>query len=220
MGHAHVKRILILEDVAETRRWLAQIAATAFPSAEIVERENLRAGLDAMRQPPDLALIDLRLPDGSGLELLKALREQSPKTVCVITTIMGDDADVVAALSRGAEGYLLKDQDASILARQLQQISLGIPALSPVIARRIMSHFRDTGPVSSETTLTPRETEVLALIARGLRNAEVAGELGLAENTVAGYIKDIYRKLGISSRAEASWHATRMGLGAAEQERG
>ena len=75
-----------------------------------------------------------------------------------------------------------------------------------------MSHFRDTGPVDAETRLTPRETEVLALIAHGLRNAEVAAELSLAESTVAGYIKDIYRKLGISSRAEASWHATRMGL--------
>jgi len=127
---------------------------------------------------------------------------------------------VVAALSQGAEGYLLKDQDASILAHQLRQLTHGIPALSPVIARRIMTHFRHTGPVCAEIRLTRRETDVLALIARGLRNAEVAAELGLAESTVAGYIKDIYRKLGISSRAEASWHATRMGLGAAEQERG
>ncbi len=207
-----MKRILILEDVAETRRWLGTIASDAFPGAEIVEARDLSAGFAAMEPAPDLALIDLRLPDGSGLDLLKRLRQAHPATVCVITTVMGDDADVVAALSQGAEGYLLKDQDAAVLAHQLRQISHGIPALSPVIARRIMSHFRKTGPVSAETQLTPRETDVLALIARGLRNAEVAGQLGLTENTVAGYIKDIYRKLGISSRAEASWHATRMGL--------
>ena len=207
-----MKRILILEDVAETRRWLARIACEAFPDAEIVEAENLRAGRAAARTPPDLALIDLRLPDGSGIDLLRLLRAESPDTACVITTVMGDDADVVAALSQGAEGYLLKDQDDAMLAHQLRQLSLGIPALSPVIARRIMNHFRDTGPVAAEVQLTKRETDVLALIARGLRNAEVAAELGLAETTVTGYIKDIYRKLGISSRAEASWHATRLGL--------
>ena len=214
-----MKRILILEDVAETRRWLAAIALAAFPDAEIVEAQNLRTGRAAAAAAPDLALIDLRLPDGSGLDLLKLLRAEHPGTTCVITTVMGDDADVVAALSQGAEGYLLKDQDDAMLARQLRQLSLGIPALSPVIARRIMNHFRDTGPVAPEVRLTRRETEVLALIGRGLRNAEVAAELGLAETTVTGYIKDIYRKLGISSRAEASWHATRLGLRASADSR-
>ena len=76
-----------------------------------------------------------------------------------------------------------------------------------------MEHFRRTGPTASETgNLTARELEVLTLIGRGLRNAEVAAELNLSENTVAGYIKVIYRKLGISSRAEASWHAAQLGL--------
>jgi len=215
-----LKRILILEDVAETRRWLSQIACAAFPDASIVEADNLRAGLAAANDAPDLALIDLRLPDGSGLELLRLLRSRNPQTVCVITTVMGDDANVVAALSQGAEGYLLKDQDEAVLIHQLGQISHGIPALSPVIARRIMNHFRDTGPVIDEVQLTRRETDVLALIARGLRNAEVAAELDIAENTVAGYIKEIYRKLGISSRAEASWHATRLGLRAQAKDGG
>lgn len=207
-----MRRVVIVEDVTETRAWLSGIAADAFPDAQIETAENLRSSFALCHEAPDLALIDLRLPDGSGLDLLRHLRAEHRETVCVITTVMGDDSDVVAALSQGAEGYLLKDQDAAILTHQLRQISHGIPALSPVIARRIMTHFRDTGPVDADTRLTPRETEVLALIARGLRNAEVAVELGLAESTVAGYIKDIYRKLGISSRAEASWHATRMGL--------
>ncbi|WP_421854272.1 LuxR C-terminal-related transcriptional regulator [Oricola sp.] len=207
-----MRRILILEDVAETRRWLARVALAAFPDAEIFEAESLRVGRAAAESRPDLALIDLRLPDGSGLDLLGLLRANSPDTTCVITTVMGDDADVVAALSQGAQGYLLKDQDDAMLTHLLRQLSLGIPALSPVIARRIMNHFRDTGPVTADVQLTRRETDVLTLIARGLRNAEVATELGLAETTVTGYIKDIYRKLGISSRAEASWHATRLGL--------
>ena len=88
----------------------------------------------------------------------------------------------------------------------------GLPALSPSVARRIMEHFRRTGPAAPDNDMTGREREVLGLIGRGLRNAEVAVQLGISENTVAGYIKSIYRKLGISSRAEASWHASRLGL--------
>ncbi len=90
---------------------------------------------------------------------------------------------------------------------------MGVPALSPSIARRIMEHFSLTGPTDvPDCQLTEREVEVLTLIARGLRNAEVAEILGLAQTTIASYIKSVYRKLGISSRAEASWHATRLGL--------
>jgi DNA-binding NarL/FixJ family response regulator len=106
----------------------------------------------------------------------------------------------------------MKDTPDTLMVTQLQQISHGLPALSPAVARRLMGHFRRTGPITAEAVLTQRESEVLALISRGLRNAEVAGSLGIAESTVAGYIKSIYRKLGISSRAEAAWHAAQLGL--------
>lgn len=209
-----MKTVLIVEDVRETRRWLSEVVRAAFPAVRITEAATLRAGLAALREPFDLALLDLGLPDGSGLDVLRALRGQAgPRPLCVVTTVMGDDASVVAALSCGADGYLLKEQPAEVLTRQLVQLTMGIPALSPAVARRIMEHFRLTGPSGQpEGGLTPRETEVLGLIGRGLRNGEVAEALGLAETTVAGYIKAIYRKLGISSRAEAAWHATRMGL--------
>lgn len=161
----------------------------------------------------DIALIDLGLPDGSGLDVLRTLREVNRKALCVVTTIMADDAHIVAALSAGADGYLLKEKSTQAVVRQLGQLADGIPALSPSIARRIMDHFRMTGPVEVDShDLTRREREVLALIARGLRNVDVAEQLAIAEGTVAQHIKSIYRKLGISSRAEAAWHATRMGL--------
>ncbi|MFP4273770.1 MAG: LuxR C-terminal-related transcriptional regulator [Paracoccaceae bacterium] len=208
-----MKQALIVEDVLETRQWLCRIARDAFPGIDLMEAASLRAGQAMLRRGcPDLALIDLGLPDGSGLSLLATIRRDCPEAICVIATVVGDDASVVSALAAGAQGYLLKDQPEALLASQLRQISHGIPALSPVIARRIMLHFRNTGPVDSEARLTQRESEVLALIARGLRNAEVAQSLEIAESTVAGYIKTIYRKLGISSRAEAAWHATRLGL--------
>lgn len=126
---------------------------------------------------------------------------------------MGDDAHIVAALSAGAQGYLLKEQDAEMLVKQLKQVTEGLPALSPSIARRIMEHFRLIGPVAEpDGHLTAREQEVLALIGKGMRNVDVAVDLELAVNTVASHIKSIYRKLGINSRAEAAWHATQIGL--------
>ena len=209
-----MKHVLIVEDVSETRIWLGEVARAAFPDCTATMADSLRAGRAAVdRFVYDLALIDLGLPDGNGLDLLSHLRQSGAPTLGVVTTVMADDANIVAALSRGASGYLLKEQPAERIVLQLTQLAEGVPALSPSIARRIMEHFRLTGPVSEETSkLTSREREVLALISRGLRNCDVAESLAVSESTIASHLKSIYRKLGISSRAEATWHATRMGL--------
>lgn len=209
-----MKQVLLVEDVAQTRAWLAEIVQEAYGACALVEAGDMRAGLsEVAARDYDLALIDLGLPDGSGLEVLRSLRLLQPSAVAIVTTLMGDDSHVVAALSAGAQGYLLKESPRDLLVRQLVQQAEGAPALSPAIARRIMDHFRLTGPAADpEQALTARERDVLALISRGLRNADVAASLELAESTVASHIKSIYRKLGISSRAEAAWHAARMGL--------
>lgn len=208
-----MKHILIVEDIPETRRWLRDVVARIYPDATLEMADSVRSASKLVAQPIDLALIDLGLPDGSGLDVLRMVKSENPDAINVVTTVMGDDASIVAALSAGADGYLLKENAPAVLARQLAQLSHGMPAISPSVARRIMEHFRLTGPtVSQEAQLTEREAEVLGLIARGLRNAEVAAEMRIAESTVAGYIKIVYRKLGIGSRAEAAWHANRLGL--------
>lgn len=208
-----MKYVLIVEDLAETQKWLAAIVGAAFPGVEIHFADSMRGGIAATtRQDYDLALIDLGLPDGSGLEVMRNLLLLQPKALCVVTTVMGDDTHIVAALSSGAHGYILKEQQPELITHQLKQLGAGIPALSPPIARRIMEHFRLTGPMTDDSGITEREKEVLALISRGLRNVDVGKQLSVAESTVAWHIKSIYRKLGISSRAEAAWHATRMGL--------
>jgi DNA-binding NarL/FixJ family response regulator len=209
-----MKTALILEDVPEARAWLVGLVRTAFDGIAVEAVATRARGLAAIAaQSYDLVLIDLMLPDGSGLDVLRALRREGSAALCVVTTVMADDSYIVGALAAGADGYLLKDQADPMLILQLRQIRHGVPALSPSIARRIMEHFRQTGPIGQEgVSLTRREQEVLGLISRGLRNAEVAAELGLAETTVAGYIKSVYAKLGISSRAEAAWHANRLGL--------
>ncbi|RUO43735.1 DNA-binding response regulator [Aliidiomarina taiwanensis] len=211
-----MQRILIVEDIGDTRRWLAGVACAAFGECEIDEAANVSMGIRlATDEQYDLAFIDLGLPDGSGLQVLETLHQQHPETLCIVTTVMGDDASIVGALVAGANGYLLKEHPEDVLVRQLTMMAEGIPPLSPSVARRIMGHFRLTGPTDSttDTTLTEREREVLFLIGRGLSNREAAEILKLSGHTIGSYIKDIYRKLGICSRAEAAWHAVRLGLG-------
>lgn len=209
-----MNRALIVEDIAETSRWLTGIIDEAFPGCTIKEVHNLREAQQCIADEDfDLALIDVGLPDGSGLDLVRALRRRDAQAMIVVATVMGDDGSIVTAISAGANGYLLKDSPAELFIAQLRQLHSGNPALSPSVARRIMSHFASTAYVAdAEADLTPREAEVLSLIARGLRNAEVAAALGLTLHTVAGYVKSVYAKLGISSRAEAAQRAIRMGL--------
>ncbi len=201
-----MKTILIIEDIAETRLWLRETAHMAFPDSDIQEASTIReAAAIIARNAFDLAIVDLGLPDGNGTNIIAALSSGRPETTIVVATVMGDDASVVTALSKGAHGYLLKDSPQEAFVRQLTLIEQGAPALSPSIARRIMEHFRRTAIAENEgSDLTPRERDVLGLIGRGLRNSEAARALGLSENTIASHIKSVYAKLGISTRAEAA----------------
>ncbi|EGF89297.1 response regulator [Asticcacaulis biprosthecium C19] len=209
-----MKTILIVEDIAETRQWLGAVVRSAFAGCEVREAPDMRSGVHAAKGAAcDLAIVDLGLPDGSGTNVISAFREHQPSTLVVVATVMGDDASIIAALSAGAQGYLLKDSPPDLFVRQLEQLGQGIPALSPSIARRIVDHFRSTAVAHQpEATLTTRELDVLGLISKGLRNADAAHALGLAESTVASHIKSIYSKLGITTRAEAAIRAQRMGL--------
>ncbi|MCR6643706.1 MAG: response regulator transcription factor [Terricaulis sp.] len=208
-----MSHVLIVEDIPDVRAWLCEVARAACAGAEIQEADSVRAALAALETAPfRIALIDLGLPDGSGLDVARAIKANNLETFCIVTTILGDDASIVGALAAGADGYLLKDQPADILARQIRETLDGRPALSPAIARRLMEHFKRTGPAAEDAALTQRERDVLAHVGRGLRNHEAAKALGISDHTVAGHIKSVYRKLGISTRAEAAWHATRLGL--------
>src|SRR5690606_8526461 len=127
---------------------------------------------------------------------------------CVVATVFDDDAHLFPALRAGAQGYVLKDRDRATLADMLRGIVSGQPPLSSSIARRLLRHFQ---PMPAEpqdgVPLTPRETEVLQLTAKGLTLNEVAQALQLSRHTVSGYLKDIYRKLSVGTRAEAALEA-------------
>lgn len=219
MSGGAVARVLVLDDLAASRAWLSAAAKAAFPAAAVVEAGTVAQALGLLQPAPDLALVDLGLPDGSGIEVIAALRGAGAATVCVVATVFDDDAHLFPALRAGAQGYVLKDQSREPLAAMLLGIVDGQPPLSPSIARRLLRQFQAAPPAAAgapgeddQEALTAREREVLGLIGKGLTVPAVAQALGLSRHTCAGYVKDIYRKLQVGSRAEATLAATRLGL--------
>lgn len=207
---------LILDDLPACIAWLHQALERAFPGIAIATAASLAEARSRIAELAtlDLALVDLGLPDGDGTTLIPRIRQQRPDVVTVVTTVFDDDAHLFPALSAGAAGYLLKDEAVDALAQRLRGIVEGQPPLSPSIARRLLRHFQPlpAPTVALVQSLTPRESEVLRLIAKGYSVPEAAELLGLTRNTVAGYVKDIYRKLDVGSRAEATLEASRRGL--------
>lgn len=227
-------RALIVEDLDEPREWLAELLPRALPCVEQVDTAASLAQARAWMAKYDygLALVDWGLPDGTSEDLIGELVAARPDAVVIVATIHDDDAHVFPALRAGATGYILKSQPSAVVTAQLQRIEQGEPALSPSIALRVLKYFQagagvepsfvatnniaktSNEPVPARTTtpLTDRQVEVLRLIAKGYKGPEVANLLGLSHHTVSGYVRDIYRLLGIRSRAEATMEAVRRGL--------
>lgn len=215
-GVPSIASAIIVEDQPAVRAWLADRVRETFGAPAVTEAGTLRGAWSALAGQPggfDLALVDLGLPDGSGIELITALSARFPATLAVVTTVYDDDAHLFDALAAGAGGYILKDAGGGELERSLRAVAQGRPALSPSVARRIISHFRDRPPAAAiDDVLTPRETEVLAWLGRGFTTRETAARLGLSDQTVASYVKIVYSKLNISGRAEAALEARRRNL--------
>lgn len=204
---------LVVEDLAASAQWLARVLAQAFPGIAAVTAGTLQEAREAAaKTAPDIALVDLDLPDGSGVDLIREFARAYPACHCVVATIYADDRHLFPALRAGAQGYLLKDQPFERVVAALQAIGGGEPPLSPAIAQRLLRMFADEQSSTEEARLTARERETLVLIAKGFRLPDVAQQLGVTRHTAAGFIKAIYRKLNISSRAEAALEAARMGL--------
>ena len=212
---------LIVEDLEMARIWLAEVLQRALDSVRQVDTAATLAqarNLIALRHY-DLAVVDWSLPDGSAESLIQNLTQGPTPTLVVVATIHDDDAHVFPALQAGASGYVLKTQPLAVVQSQLQRIALGEPALSPSIARRILGHFHALAgagvvaqPEAEPTPLTKREEDVLRLLAKGYKAAEIADKLDLSVHTVNGYVRDIYAKLGVRNKAEATLEAARRGL--------
>src|SRR5512134_749703 len=184
-----MRNILLLEDLPEIRSWLKALVTQVFPNAQIVECARVHDALaQVSAQKFDLALIDLGLPDGSGVDVVSALRESQPETQSVIVTIHDDDEHLFPALQAGAFGYILKEQARELIIEQLQRISQGEPPLSPSIARRVMAYFtakskpQPAANAMPMVQLTERETEVLLRVAKGYTLPEIGQQLTLSRH--------------------------------------
>ncbi|UJJ32357.1 response regulator [Halopseudomonas maritima] len=208
----YTDRVLIIEDMPQVAGWLAARLRQALGAQVMDHAASAAQAIELIGQSTyTLALVDLGLPDGSGVDLLPQIKRQSPHAQCIVTTIFDDAEHLFAALRAGADGYLLKDDDDHTFEAQLNGILEGKPPLSASIARRILEQFRPT-PAPASDALTPREQQLLQLIARGLSVKGAAQELAISPHTAASYMKVIYQKLQVNCRAEATLKALDMGL--------
>ena len=205
-----INKILIIEDLTPVMDWLIQSVQLVYIDAEITQATDLDSALNYVKNHDyDLALVDIGLPDGSGLDVVDYLTQNNKSTMIVMTTIFDDDQHVFSALRKGAKGYILKDQDKQQLAQMLQNIEHGQQPISPAIANKLLNFFNPQPP---KNNLTKREKDVLTLLAKGYKVPEASDLLGIKSSTCYGYVKDIYLKLDINTRAEATLEAAKMGL--------
>jgi DNA-binding NarL/FixJ family response regulator len=215
MPEALTRRVGIVEDDPVIRHHIAHMF-DAVPDLLIVgEAQSLSEARLLIRKPLDLLMLDLGLEDGSGLELIgEALAQPEPPRILVLT-VFGDESTVMSALARGADGYLLKDSDADDLLDNVRQTLNGGSPISASVAAYLLRHLRNQPAPEPETecaSLTPRELELLKLLAKGLSNKEVGIALEISHFTVGDHIKAIYRKLAVRSRGEAVFEAVHRGL--------
>ena len=176
---------------------------------------------------PDIVLMDLKMPGMGGTEATRRIVGHNPHIGVIVLTMFEDDESVFAALKAGARGYVLKDADRGMLLEAIRAVARGEALLGPSVAGRVLEQFAQasphvpgsSGPYTSSVRpgsfdgLTPRELEVLNLIARGLRNREIVGRLVISERTVGNHISNIFSKLQVADRAQAIVRARQAGLG-------
>lgn len=193
---------------------------------ELLERRGIKVvaavaeGVEGIRKvrelKPDVVLLDIRMPQMSGLETLRRLREEDKEVPVIMLTTSQDEEDVVDALRTGAQGYLLKDMEADELVKALEQIAGGqtvvAPDLAGILARVVQGGEVTRKQASPFSELTPREMEILTHLAEGQSNKVIGRELGIADGTVKLHVKSILRKLGVHSRVEAAVMAVEQGL--------
>ena len=208
--------LAIVEDEPQTRAALAARLGAVEGYRIVWQADRLATARAALREcAPQVLVVDLGLPDGSGLDLIEEVRVAAPNTAIMVLTVFGDEHKLIRAIERGARGYLLKDEPAIGLVEAIEQLRAGGAPISPAIARYLVARMSQAAPAAApapESVLTPREIEVLRLSAKGYNHAEVARLLDLSAHTVASYTRRIYEKLEVNSRSEAVFEASRLGL--------
>lgn len=207
--------VLIVEDNPVTRDVLVEVVnreSRLKLSSAVTSRSDAE---QALAEQPDIILVDIGLPDGNGIDLIRDAKKRYPDMEIMVISSFGDEEHVVEAIEAGASGYILKDSSLSQVGPHILGLMKGDSPISPGIARYLLSRFQPKLPSSSKSesdTLTERERSVLTLIAKGYSRNEAADALGMSQHTVNTHIKHIYRKLSVHSRTEAVFEAYQMGL--------
>ena len=218
-----IKVVLVEDDLNFQQAVTAAIASA--PDISLVNVASTRTdGLRILKQPSaDVLLVDLGLPDGSGIDIIRSANKLWPNCNTMVCTTFGDEAHVMQSLEAGASGYLLKDSDAKQLAQEIRNLHAGGSPISPLIARQVLMRFhpsnnhsltlaRESEMQGQGVSLSERECEVLGLITKGFTSNEIAGFLGVTYHTVQTYVRRVYEKLKVNSKAEAIYEARHRGL--------
>ena len=197
-------RLMVVDDHEVLRQGLRFMLRNEAEFAIVAEAADGRAALESLQSMrPDVLLLDLKMPGIDGLEILGRIREQWPELPVLIFTMYDDPEFVEEALRCGASGYLLKSVSREELLRAIRAVASGAGYLQAEITRPVRARFARTAPMGEYPRLSPRETEVLELLAEGLANKQIARRLGLTEATVKGYLSQLFEKLGAADRAHA-----------------
>jgi DNA-binding NarL/FixJ family response regulator len=207
-------RVVIIEDQGDVREGLRALVSGTAGYRVTGAWRSMEAALEGIaREVPDIALVDIGLPGMSGTDGLRILRERYPELRALVLTVYDDDERIFNAICAGASGYLLKSTAPARLLESLQDAMTGGAPMSPTVASRVLSLFRQFRPVAhSSSNLTPHETRLLSLLVDGHNLKTAAGKLGVSRATVAWHMRGIYEKLQVHSKSEAVAKALRAGL--------
>jgi DNA-binding NarL/FixJ family response regulator len=202
-------RVFLLDDHDIVRRGLAHLFEAAGDIQVVGEAGTAELALSRIPPTrPDVALLDVRLPDGDGVEVCREIRSRCPDTNCIMLTSFADDEALFDAIMAGASGYLLKQVKSDQIVEAVRLVAKGESLLDPAVTGRVLERLRK-GPEEDErlARLTPQERNILDLIADGLTNREIADRIHLAEKTVRNYVSNLLTKLGMERRTQAAVYA-------------
>ena len=199
-------RVFLLDDHEIVRRGLVDLLEVAEGITVVGEAATAEQALNRIPVVrPDVALLDARLPDGSGIDVCRDIRSAVPETRCLILTSYDDNDAIFAAVMAGASGYLLKEIRGTSLVEAIRQVAAGRSLLDPAVTERLLARLRDGADEDKRlAALTPREREILGLITDGLTNRQIGEQLFLAEKTVKNYVSGLLAKLGMERRTQAA----------------
>jgi len=205
-------RVFLLDDHEVVREGLRHLLESD-PDMEVVgEASTAAEALERIEEArPRVAVLDVRLPDGSGVEVCREVRSRHHDIVCLMLTSFSDDEALFDAIMAGASGYVLKEVRGSDLVGDIRKVASGHSLMDPTLTARVMERMRNRREEETADHLTPQEQKILDLIAEGLTNRQIAERMYLSEKTVKNYVSNMLAKLGMSRRTEAAVYAVRHG---------